>query len=70
MESLLLLLLLVYVADLGGHMAAVSVMGSSKSDEDSFCSSILFALDHGPAVRAAIRAILSRCDAVLGANVS
>ena len=68
-----MLLLLVYVDDLGGHIAAVSVTGSSKSDEeDSFCSSILLldAMDHGPAVKAAIRPILSRCAADLGANVS
>jgi hypothetical protein len=57
-------------------MADVSVIGSSKSvddDDDSFCSSLfslLLALDHGPAVRAAMRPILSRCAAVLGANVS
>ena len=50
-------------------MADVSVIGSSKSDDESFCSS-LFALDHGPAVKAAMRPILSRCAAVLGANVS
>lgn len=50
-------------------MADVSVIGSSKSDCSSF-SLLFLALDHGPAVKAAIRPILSRCATVLGANVS